>query len=108
LHRQRFSYANPEDAVEIVTLRLVAAGHLAGGGATRAAPLGAVARGTSQRRVYCDGLWQELPVHWRHGLTEPVAGPALIEEDYTTVFIGSSWSCMLGEDGALVATRIAA
>jgi N-methylhydantoinase A len=107
LHRQRFSYANPEDAVEIVTLRLAASGRLAAGRTTRATPPGAMARNMGRRRVYCDGLWQELPVHWRPGLAEPVAGPALIEEEYTTVFIGRSWSCRLGEDGALIAWRIA-
>jgi N-methylhydantoinase A len=107
LHRQRFSYANPDDAVEIVTLRLAATGRLAAGHATARAPSGATPRTMGHRRVYSDGLWQELPVHWRHGLSQTVVGPALIEEDYTTVFIGRSWSCSLGQDGALIARRLA-
>jgi N-methylhydantoinase A len=108
LHRQRFSYANPDDAVEIVTLRLAASGRLGGDRLASAGPPGGVARSLGTRRVYCDGRWRDLPVHWRQGLTEPVIGPALIEEDYTTVFVGRSWSCALGEDGALIAQRTGA
>jgi hypothetical protein len=54
LHRQRFSYSNPGDPVEIVTLRATATGRLPASDATRAATSGE-ARGVQRRRVFLRG-----------------------------------------------------
>ncbi len=82
LHRQRFSYANPDDAVEIVTLRLTATGSCrpsrAGGASCPPRPRRAVAP------VFVAGRWQDGAVHRRARWPAAVAGPAVIEEDYTT------------------------
>ena len=92
LHRQRFSYANPADPVEVVTLRLTAAGRLPRPPSIREAAAGQGGAPAS-RPVYLGGAWQDVPVHCRGHLPAAVHGPALIEEDYTTVLLGAGWSC---------------
>ncbi len=75
LHAQRFSYANPDDPVEIVTLRLTATGQLpqarrgqrrgrTGRRAARAGRCSSAARGS------------DVPVLRRAALTGPSPGPA--------------------------------
>jgi N-methylhydantoinase A len=102
LHRQRFSYANPEDPVEIVTLRLSAVGRLPSPPDVRMA-----ARShdhpTTARRVFVDGGWREIVIHRRDALGTTVFGPALIEEDYTIVLVASGWRLSLGAGGNLIA-----
>ena len=107
IHAQRFSYANPDDPVEIVTLRLTAIGKL-----PEVAIVGALAPPetlTSRRRpVFLAGAWQDVAVHRRAELTGPVTGPALIEEAYTTVFVGVGWRCAPDPGGDLIADRVLA
>jgi N-methylhydantoinase A len=45
---------------------------------------------------------------WRRaavGGSFEISGPAIVEEDYTAVYIGPGWSLTLGRDGHLVAAR---
>ena len=87
-HRQRFSYANPGAAVEIVSLRVSAIGRLPMERGT--VVLTAVERKPPRRReVWLDGGWREVPA-WSRGEIAPgveIEGPALIDEAYTTVLI---------------------
>jgi N-methylhydantoinase A len=107
LHRQRFSYANPDDAVEIVTLRLTATGHLPRRDATRHPP--AVSDPMlPKRRVFIGNAWTDMAIYRRTQLTETIQGPALIEEDYTTVYVAPGWNCGPGEHGDLLARKAAA
>jgi N-methylhydantoinase A len=107
LHRQRFSYANPDDAVEIVTLRLAATGRLPQREATRRT--GTLSeKALPKRRVFIDNAWAEIDIYRRPQLTQPIHGPALIEEDYTTVYVASGWQCGPGVHGDLLARKVAA
>jgi N-methylhydantoinase A len=104
LHAQRFSYANPDDPVEIVTLRLTVTGRLA---QPRA---GAEATPTKikiaqHRAAFLDTAWQNVPVHHRDALAATISGPALIEEPYTTVLLGAGWNATVESGGNLVARR---
>jgi N-methylhydantoinase A len=60
------------------------------------------------------------PVHGRHGpvatpvrdrdsigSTEPVTGPAVVEEPYTSIYLPAGWSVVSHASGALVADRLA-
>ena len=107
IHEQRFSYANPDDPVEIVTLRLSAIGRLPEVAVVRA-PASAETPGPGRRPLFLGGGWQDVAVHRRAGLTGSIEGPALIEEAYTTVFIGSGWRCAPDAGGDLIAERIPA
>ncbi len=98
LHRQRFSYANPDDPVEIVTLRLTATGRLPAPSGMRPA-VEADVPAAAPRRVFAGGAWQEVPVHRRAHVQAAIPGPALIEEAYTTVFVAAGWRCGPSADG---------
>lgn len=106
LHRQRFSYANPDDGVEIVTVRVTAIGRLP---SADEAPPDAPEdrRRSSTRPMYLAGAWRDVDVHRRRELDDPIEGPALIEEEYTTVFVGDGWTCGPVTTGELVARRAA-
>lgn len=106
-HEQRFSYANRHEVVEMVTLRLDAVGRLAKVPVDVAA---APANGTaaSQRAVYLDGAWCNVPV-WRRsaiGSEAAIIGPAVIEEDYTTLLLASGWRLRRATHGHLVADQL--
>lgn len=105
-HKQRFSYSNPHDTVELVTVRLSAVGRLARGDVDGedASSSDAPPR---RRRVWIGTAWHELPV-WRRdalGRGELIDGPAIVEEDYTTVLIGPGWQATCGPHRHLVAVR---
>jgi N-methylhydantoinase A len=107
-HRQRFSYANPGAAVEIVSLRVSAIGRLRmlRGAAALPAVEGepALAR---RRKVWMSGRWREVAT-WSRDEIPPgsrIEGPALIQEAYTTVLIADGWSCRRHANGHLLAER---
>lgn len=105
-HLQRFTYADAGAPVEIVSLRVTAVGRLDTPQSTSILPDGS-GRASGSRRVWSDGDWRELPV-WRRadiGGKSEVAGPAIIEEDYTTILIAGGWTCRLAAQGHLIATR---
>jgi N-methylhydantoinase A len=106
LHRQRFSYANPGAAVEIVTLRLTATG-LVPKPETAHRGAGEGAASPRRRSVYLDGRWRDVPVHDRDALpagTE-IPGPAIVEEGYTTLLVQTGWTATRDGSGNLVAER---
>jgi N-methylhydantoinase A len=106
LHRQRFSYANPGAAVEIVSLRASAIGRLIAP-APAVPALDGKQSAPRKRRVRLDSTWQEVEVWRRDAMrnANAICGPAIIEEDYTTVLIASGWTCRRLDGGHLVATR---
>ncbi|WP_419899294.1 hydantoinase/oxoprolinase family protein [Roseomonas sp. USHLN139] len=103
-HARRFSYSNTAAPVELVALRLSATGLLARARTRRAPGLGAD-RKPEARRIWLGDAWREVPVHQREQLTAPVSGPALIEEEYTTIYLAEGWRCAPGPDHTLIARR---
>ncbi len=108
LHRQRFSYDEPSVPVEVVALRLKAVGGLA-------KPVPAHAEATEAGHSA-----QQRPVHGRDGFvptpvlareavsaSKPVAGPAIIEEAYTSIYLPAGWTILTHASGALIADRLA-
>lgn len=106
IHRQRFSYANLDDAVEIVAVRVTATGRLPSAG-ERPPDKPADTRGSSTRPMYFRGAWRDVDVHRRQELDGSIAGPALVVEEYTTVFVADGWTCEPVATGELVARRTA-
>ena len=106
MHRQRFSCADPGAAVEIVSLRTAAIGRLTTPAGVAPARSGGL-RPPCKREVRLDGAWQRLDVWRRDAMTggHEIRGPAIIEEDYTTVLITAGWTCLRRDDGHLIATR---
>jgi N-methylhydantoinase A/oxoprolinase/acetone carboxylase beta subunit len=106
MHQQRFSYSDPAEAVEIVTLRVTATGLLPKPEAAVPAPAGRPALKGS-RRVHEDGAWRDIPVWDREALPpeDRIIGPAILEEPFATHWIGRGWTATLGAAGAVIARR---
>ena len=105
LHRQRFAHADVDAAIECVALRLTATGIVPK--PPRAAtlpPVDGVSRASA--RVYVGCNWREIPAYDRAvvGATE-IAGPALIGEDYSTLYLPAGWRIAAVAGGDLVARR---
>lgn len=105
-HRQRFSFDDQNETVELVTLRLAAIGRLGGVAAARA-PASGVAAPLRERAVHLDGAWTTAPVfeQGRLGSGAELDGPAIVEQAYTTLIIPSGWRVTVRPSGDLVATR---
>lgn len=106
MHLQRFTYANVGAPAEIVSIRVTAVGILPLSEMASTQPDG-TGRASGARRVWIENIWQELPV-WRRDdvtATTKVIGPAIIEEDYTTILIAADWTSQLAAYGHLIATR---
>ena len=97
----------PDEAVELVTLRLVATGRL-GGDAGQAAPYAASETpAASTRPVHVNGSWAEVPVHRQLSLSpgDVVEGPAIVEQEYTTLLIPGGWSLTMTGTGDMTARK---
>jgi N-methylhydantoinase A len=91
-HRQTYGHANPEEAVQLVNLRLTAIGRLPG--LTLAQPPAMVPARCRMREVWFPGIGSaDCPVHWRDGLAagETLAGPAIIEAMDSTIVVPPGW-----------------
>jgi N-methylhydantoinase A len=105
LHQQGYAYANPSDVVEIVTLRLSAIGRLQRRAEEAATTSAQPCRKAARRKVFIGGASTDIPIHARVDVVQAILGPAVIEEDYTTILLTPGWRCeMRGTD--LVATRL--
>ncbi|MCA0919191.1 hydantoinase/oxoprolinase family protein [Pseudooceanicola nanhaiensis] len=64
-------------------------------------------RGEETRPVYIKGDAQEVPVWQRRAITEEdrIAGPVIIEERETTIFVLGGWVVTRHESGSLVAEK---
>ena len=53
------------------------------------------------RRNWEGGCWQDVPVWDREALspTDRIEGPALVEEEFSTHWIGRGWTATLGAAG---------
>jgi N-methylhydantoinase A/oxoprolinase/acetone carboxylase beta subunit len=106
LHQQRFLHADVNGAVEFVTLRVIARGRLPFPRQLNRAPTGAKMESrTGTRRIYLAGEFHEVPVWHRAQLrpTELVIGPAIIEEDYTTILLPINWKATVTDGGHVLA-----
>jgi N-methylhydantoinase A/oxoprolinase/acetone carboxylase beta subunit len=106
MHRQRFSYANPGDPVEIVTLRATATGLLDKPEPGDPPPADRPAR-KGTRRAYESGAWCDIAVWDREAMTatDTIHGPAILEEAFATHWIARGWTAVLGAAGTLIARR---
>ena len=108
LHQTRFAHSAPDEPVEVVTLRAVAIGLLSRSEHPTAAterPDAAIADAASRGINLRDG-WHDTPVRRRETIApEPVDGPVLIEEAYSSILVEAGWTIRAVGDGALMAQR---
>lgn len=92
--------------VEVVSWRVTAQGRDAG----RRAQVNLArkpAAPKSKRQIYFAGRTLSVPVYDRGSLAggQEMAGPVIVEERETTVFVLPNWSLRVHEDGSLLGTR---
>ena len=107
-HERAYGYAAPEDAVELVNVRLAAIGVTP---RPRRAPLGQGTRDVrgalkGQREVWFAEVrgWRKTDVLDRTKLLRGnvVAGPAIVEEHDASTLVHPDWQAMVDEHGNLV------
>lgn len=106
LHFDRFSFDDRQESVEMVTLRLTGIGALGGIGRHQL-PATPAPGHPEIRPVYLGGRWLDVPVIQQDTLdpARPVAGPAIIEQDYTTLLLTGGWHLGLVPGGDMVARK---
>jgi N-methylhydantoinase A len=104
-HARRFGYARPEEPIEVVTLRVRAAG-LPAIDLPPPPPLEPDRPGRT-RLVTDAGEPMEAPVRLRASLApgEAVAGPAILTEPDSTIYVAPRWLARVGPWGDLILTR---
>ncbi|MBE9605039.1 hydantoinase/oxoprolinase family protein [Acetobacteraceae bacterium H6797] len=109
IHRQRFSYEDRKAGVEVVTLRLTARGVL---DKPEEAPPTApdTIPAATTRPVLANGAWQQASILRREAVpprgATPLAGPAVVEEAYTSSYIPAGWVAYARPEGSLIAERV--
>lgn len=106
-HRQRFSFDDPDERVEIVTLRLTAIGAL--GADTSAGDYAPSETAESKNRpVHIGGDWHDVQVHRQLSVPSgaTISGPAIVEQQYTTLLIPPGWSLSMTDTGDMTARKL--
>lgn len=112
-HKQLYTYAEPNSAVEVVNIESTLFGlvskprrpHIAAGAGVDAAKVG------SRPMIFsADGARADAPVYdgARLGAGDTVSGPAVIEEETTTIVIEPGWTAELDESACYRLRRQAA
>jgi N-methylhydantoinase A len=107
LHRQLFTYDEPDSAIEVVNIESTVSGH------TPPLPRQALApgqgadvalKGHRDMVFSADALAQNTPVYdgERLGEGDTIVGPAVIEEPTTTIVVQPDWVCTLDATGTYV------
>lgn len=104
-HLAAYGYVPAHPETEIVSLRATARSQ-----ASAAPPIDSGishggGRDTYTTRVFVNGDWHEVPVHDREGIGSPIAGPALIEQEDTTIFVQDLWTATPISGGNLLLER---
>ncbi len=100
-HQRVYGYANPDRAVEIVTIRVRARLRVAKPELSRRREKGTAVKPTL-RRIYTAGAWRETPVFTRgHLSTRARRGPALVIDYGSTTLIPPGWRFLLDKNGTL-------
>ena len=93
-HEALYGFRDPAAPVLVLTVRVAVSGRLP----PLHAPLPAASTGevppTATRSVYVAGAWQQVPIMRRADLRpgHPITGPALIEQDDTTIWVTPGWT----------------
>ena len=94
-HEANYGYSVPDEAVEIVNLRVTATA------ARKLRPYHferhPIQQPADQRRVWLDGSWRSVPVLPREALKNGIKGPAIVDEYDGTTLIPPRWSATLHE-----------
>ena len=100
-HQRVYGYANPDRAIEIVTVRVRARLRVAKPKPSRRREMAALTK-PMRRRIYTAGAWRETPVFTRANLSNATRrGPALVIDYGSTTLIPPGWRFALDKSGTL-------
>ena len=103
-HQHVYGYANPDRAIEIVTVRVRAKVTVERPRMTMSR-LATKRREPTARRIHSAGAWRNAPVHARGELPKsPLRGPALVIDYGSTTLIPPGWRFSLDKFGNLKIT----
>ncbi len=100
-------HADPDGVVELVTLRVTGRGRLSRPRESIKSQSKRKASALGKRTIYYAGAPQTFSVYRRSGLDigDRVVGPAVVEEEYTTVILPKEWEARVSDGSHLVARR---
>ena len=106
-HQKLFTHANPEAEVEIIDLRVRIAGAAATASTPRLARAVAPPSQAAGRTISRGGAVCNTPVYRRTALLagHAIEGPALVDQDDTTVYIADGWRGTVHDSGSLILDR---
>jgi N-methylhydantoinase A len=112
-HKQLYTYAEPQSAVEVVNVESIVTGHVDKPARMSIAPGHGAATALKGHRdmvFSADGATTSTPVYdgAKLGTGDEIHGPAVIEEVTTTIVIEPGWTSDLHESGVYVVTADAA
>jgi N-methylhydantoinase A len=107
-HRAMFAHADEAAPVEIVDLRLTIIGTTEKP-AVREVPrkTGEALRPSGSRQVVVAGRFQAVPIYLRREISVDArfAGPAIVEQDDTTIYVAPGWTASAHASGTLIMER---
>jgi len=105
-HLRVYGYANPERAIEIVTIRVRARLATQKPALLSKHPRSRTATKPALRRIHCGGAWHDMPVYQRSSLTTAtLRGPALVLDYGSTTLIPPGWVFSMDKFGSLKIER---
>ncbi|MEV4582135.1 hydantoinase/oxoprolinase family protein [Nonomuraea jabiensis] len=102
-HERLYGFRDQSATIELGTARLGVVGPVAGLPPAAVRPGTGAPRPTARRRVLLAGAWHDAHVHAREslGVGDAFDGPAIVEQDDTTVVVPPGWSADVDEAGNL-------
>jgi N-methylhydantoinase A len=109
-HEQLYGFAQPQEDVELMSLRVAAVGARGGISLDLVSDVPAEAaqpKGTRAAYLHSEQRKVEIPVYEGSSLgpAQRIAGPAIVEEPTTTIVIEPGWTADLHETGSYVLRR---
>ncbi len=108
LHAAQYAHSDERAVPDVVTVRLAAVGRLA---KPRPRPFAPADRGAAKgtRRIWIGAEWVMVPTFARDALDgATLAGPAIVEEPHSTLYLPPGWTMAPAATGDLVAVRAVA
>ncbi|MGW4964946.1 hydantoinase/oxoprolinase family protein [Nonomuraea sp. NPDC004186] len=102
-HERLYGFRDQSATIELGTARLGVVGPAAELPPAAVSPGRGAPRPTARRRVLLAGAWHDAHVHLRDslGVGDAFDGPAIVEQDDTTVVVPPGWSADVDEAGNL-------
>ena len=105
-HHERFGFRSPEKAVMVETLQVEVVA-IAPTPELVAPQRDPVAGPMGEYPCFMAGEWRKTPFYRRHTLPQqPLAGPAVVLDETSTVFVAPGWRARLDEAANLILERV--